>query len=97
MRRLATTLKARKDEASIKVLDAAYRRKGCSSLGRLRFAVLVGIGQPPYKGKSLCLMDIKEAAKAAAPQYPRIQMPRNNAKRVVEGAIHLSRISDSAF
>jgi uncharacterized protein (DUF2252 family) len=90
VRRLATSLNARKDEASIKVLDAAYWRKGCSSLGRLRFAVLVGIGKPPYKGKNLCLMDIKEAIKAAAPQYPHVRMPRDNAVRVVEGALHLA-------
>jgi uncharacterized protein (DUF2252 family) len=90
VRRLATSLKARKDKASIKVLDAAYWRKGCSSLGRLRFAVLVGIGKPPYKGKNLCLMDIKEAVKAAAPRYSHVRMPRDNAMRIVEGALHLA-------
>ena len=90
LQRLATSLEARKDKASIKVLDSAYWRKGCSSLGRLRFAVLVGIGKPPYKGKNLCLIDIKEAVKAAAPQYPHIRMPRDNAERVVEGARHLA-------
>ena len=90
VRRLATSLHSRKDKASIKVLDAAYWRKGCSSLGRRRFAVLVGIGKPPYKGKNLCLMDIKEAVEAAAPQYPHVRMPRDNAERVVEGARHLA-------
>ena len=38
--RLATSLHCRKDDAAIEVLDAAYWVKGCSSLGRLRFAVL---------------------------------------------------------
>lgn len=90
VRRLATSLNSRKDKAPIKVLDAAYWRKGCSSLGRLRFAVLVGIGKRPYKGKNLCLMDIKEAVKAAAPPYPHVRMPQDNAKRVVEGARHLA-------
>jgi len=90
VRRLATSLYARKDKAAIKVLDAAYWRKGCSSLGRLRLAVLVGIGKPPFKGKNLCLIDIKEAIKAAAPQYPHVRMPRDNAERVVEGARHLA-------
>jgi uncharacterized protein (DUF2252 family) len=33
----------RKDDAVIEVLDAAYWVKGCSSLGRLRFAVLLGV------------------------------------------------------
>src|SRR5580700_2173822 len=73
VQRLATSLETRKDKASIKVLDSAYWRKGCSSLGRLRFAVLVGIGKPPYKGKNLCLIDIKEAVQAAAPKYPHVR------------------------
>ena len=34
-------------KAPIKVLDAAYWMKGCSSLGRLRYAVVLGIGEPP--------------------------------------------------
>jgi uncharacterized protein (DUF2252 family) len=46
--------------------------------------VLVGVGAPPHKGESLCLMDIKEATQAAAPRYPRVRMPRDNAERVVE-------------
>ena len=90
VQRLVTSLNSRKDKAPIKVLDSAYWRKGCSSLGRLRFAVLVRIGKPPYKGKNLCLIDIKEAVKAAAPQYPHVRMPRDNAERVVEGARHLA-------
>ena len=90
VRRLVTSLRSRDDKATIKVLDAAYWMKGCSSLGRLRFAVLLGIGKPPYKGESLCLMDIKEAIKAAAPRYSRVRMPLDNAERVVEGARHLA-------
>ena len=35
----------RDDDAKIKVLDAAYWMKGCSSLGRLRYAVLLGVGR----------------------------------------------------
>jgi len=89
VRRLVT-LGSRDDQASIKVLDAAYWMKGCSSLGRLRFAVVVGIGKPPYKGRNLCLMDIKEAIQTAAPRYSRVRMPRDNAERVVEGARHLA-------
>src|ERR1700730_16079175 len=88
--RLATLLRSRNDKDPIEVLDAAYWMKGCSSLGRLRYAVLVGIGDPPYKGDSLCLIDIKEAVQAVAPRYSRARMPRDNAQRVVEGARHLS-------
>jgi uncharacterized protein (DUF2252 family) len=39
-----TALKSRKNGSRISVVDAAYWMKGCSSLGRLRYAVLVGIG-----------------------------------------------------
>jgi uncharacterized protein (DUF2252 family) len=90
VRRLATSLRSRDDKAPIKVLDAAYWMKGCSSLGRLRYAVVLGIGDPPYKGQGLCLLDIKEATQATAPRYPRVRMPRDNAERVVEGARHLA-------
>ena len=85
-RHLVTSLHSREDDAKIRVVDAAYWMKGCSSLGRLRYAVLLQIGK---KGE-LCLIDIKEAIKAAAPRTDPNVMPKNNAKRVVEGACKLS-------
>ena len=85
---LATSLRSRKDDARVEVLDAAYWMKGCSSLGLLRFAVLLGVGKE--KKRDLALMDVKEAVVAAAPRYARGKMPRDNAERVVEGALHLS-------
>lgn len=88
VRRLATMLRSRKDGAAVTVMDAAYWRKGCSSLGRLRFAVLLKIGKGSKS--TLSLMDIKEAIKAAAPRYAATSMPRDNAQRVVEGAKNLS-------
>ena len=89
VRRLATSLRARKNRAEIEVLDAAYWVKGCSSLGRLRFAVLLGIGDHHHGESGLCLMDVKEAVQAVAPRSPKADMPRDNARRVVEGARHL--------
>ncbi len=89
-RQLVTSLHDRKDDGDIEVLDAAYWMKGCSSLGRLRYAVLLRVGEGDYKDGGLCLIDIKEAIKAAAPRAARRPMPRNNAKRVVEGACKLS-------
>ena len=86
VRHLVTSLHSREDDAKIRVVDAAYWMKGCSSLGRLRYAVLLQIGK---KGE-LCLIDIKEAIKAAAPRTDPNVMPKNNAKRVVEGACKLS-------
>ncbi len=88
VRKLITSLKHRDDDAKIRVLDAAYWMKGCSSLGRLRFAVLLGVG--PKKDKEYCLVDIKEAAPAAAPAAKNAGMPRDFAKRVVTGACNLS-------
>jgi uncharacterized protein (DUF2252 family) len=88
LRQLATSLRSRKDDAPVRVMDAAYWRKGCSSLGSLRMAVLVAIG----KGKSErhALMDIKEAGPAAAPHSADADMPADNGVRVVTGARHLS-------
>jgi uncharacterized protein (DUF2252 family) len=45
VRLLVTALRSRENEARVEVLDAAYWMKGCSSLGRLRFAVLLGVGR----------------------------------------------------
>ncbi len=87
IRRLVTSLKSRDDDASIEVLDAAFWVKGCSSLGLLRYAVLVGIGG---EGGELCLVDIKEAVRAVAPAAQGADMPKDNAERVVAGAWHLS-------
>jgi uncharacterized protein (DUF2252 family) len=47
------------------VLDAAYWVKGCSSLGRLRFAVLLGVGKRLNDGGALCLMDTRLKDKLA--------------------------------
>ena len=86
VRKLVTAMRSRDNDAKIKLLDAAYWVKGCSSLGRLRYAVLVGIAKKhPARGE-ICLLDIKEATAAAAPHAARAHMPRDNAERVVSGA-----------
>jgi uncharacterized protein (DUF2252 family) len=89
MKQLATALRCRDNDAKVQVIDAAYWVKGCSSLGLKRYAVLLSIGEKS-KDAEFCLMDIKEAAKAAAPQYPGQTVPRDQAERIVEGARHLS-------
>ena len=87
--RLATLLGSRDDDAPVSVLDAAYWMKGCSSLGLLRYAVVLGVGDP--KGDlQHCLIDIKQAVPAAAPAYKDSRMPKDHAARVVDGARHLS-------
>ncbi len=88
VRHLITRQHQRDDDAPVKMLDAAYWMKGCSSLGLLRHAVLASVGKPGET--SLCLIDIKEAVTAAAPRYADQAMPRDNASRIVEGARQLS-------
>jgi uncharacterized protein (DUF2252 family) len=77
-----------KDAEDIHLYDSAYWMKGCSSLGRLRYAVLVGTGAK--KKRQYGLLDIKEATAAAAPSSPGAKMPRDYAQRVVTGAKALS-------
>jgi uncharacterized protein (DUF2252 family) len=88
VRKLITSLQHRDDDAKVRVLDAAYWMKGCSSLGRLRYAVLLGVGRK--KDREFCLVDIKEAVRAAAPAAKNGSMPRDFAERVVTGACNLS-------
>lgn len=78
--------KGREPKTKISVVDAAYWMKGCSSLGRLRYAVLLIIGK--QSDRSYCLIDLKEAASATAPQGKMTVL--NNAQRVVTGACQLS-------
>ncbi len=80
-------VKGREPRTKVTVLDAAYWMKGCSSLGRLRYAVLLGIGKK--KDKSYCLIDLKEATEAVAPSLE-IKANLSNAQRVVLGACRLS-------
>ena len=90
LRRIATMLRSRDDDSSVEVMDAAYWVKGCSSLGRLRYAVLLGLDAKNKEKRAYCLMDIKEAIDAAAPRAAGVQTPSEQAQRVVEGARHLS-------
>jgi uncharacterized protein (DUF2252 family) len=81
---LATMVRSRDDDAEVELLDAAYWMKGCSSLGRLRFAALLSVDG------EYCLLDLKEAVDAAAPSYPDVTVPTDEAERVVEGARHIA-------
>jgi uncharacterized protein (DUF2252 family) len=89
VRKLVTGLQHRPDDAPIEILDGAYWMKGCSSLGRLRYAVLIGVGDD-NGGQEHLLLDIKEAVPAAAPRAPGARIPADNARRVVAGARALS-------
>ena len=86
---LVTMLKSRPDLAKVKLIDAAYWVKGCSSLGSLRYAAVLS-ADSKKKRTSYCLLDFKEAAQPVTPIAQGVVVPTNNAERVVEGARHIS-------
>ena len=88
LHQLIRTITGSEDPKNVRLLDAAYWMKGCSSLGRLRYAALTGVGAK--KRHEYRLLDIKEAVVASAPCSKSAKMPLNNAERVVTGARHLS-------
>ncbi|CAN7239038.1 DUF2252 family protein [Phenylobacterium sp. LjRoot219] len=88
VRALLTRLQSRDSGDPVAMVDAAYWMKGCNSLGRLRFAAMIRIGQG--SSATLCLVDLKESVAAAAPSAAKASMPRDNAVRVVTGAKALS-------
>lgn len=87
-RTLVTSLRSRENDAEVRVLDAAYWCKGCSSLGGLRFAVLAAVGAG--RQERHCLLDVKEAVATAAPHAISAVIPKDHGVRVVTGAINLS-------
>lgn len=89
VQRLATMFHSRPDDAKVEFIDAAYWMKGCSSLGKLRYAALLSVSAGG-KDPEYCLMDVKEAIPIAAITSPKSKMPADNSERVVEGASHLS-------
>jgi uncharacterized protein (DUF2252 family) len=88
LRGLAADLRGGGPDEQVALIDAAFWVKGCSSLGRLRYAVMLKVGEG--EDADYCLIDIKEAVKAAAPRSPDAVMPTDNAARVVAGAKALS-------
>ena len=88
VRDLVLALNGRGGGAAMRLLDAAYWMKGCSSLGFLRYAALVRIEEAGKR--RLALVDVKEAVPAAAPPAPGARMPDDAAERVVAGARALS-------
>jgi uncharacterized protein (DUF2252 family) len=87
---ISTMIGTRSDNAEIEVVDSAFWMKGCSSLGLLRYAVLLEISDPKSDDVEYSLFDIKEAVESAAPPAEGADMPEDFAERVAEGARHLS-------
>ncbi|MGW8279880.1 DUF2252 family protein [Sphingomonas aurantiaca] len=86
---LVLSLDEKDRDRTVRLVDAAYWMKGCSSLGLLRFAALVGLKNA--KGRSdYALIDLKEATSPIAPAAKGAKMPKDEAIRVVEAARALS-------
>jgi uncharacterized protein (DUF2252 family) len=85
---LILSLNKRSVRARVELLDAAYWIKGCSSLGKLRYAALVHVSGE--RKNKLSLIDIKEAVPSAAMTTDAAAMPKHLGERVVAGAKALS-------
>lgn len=79
----------RPQDATVELVDAAYWVKGCSSLGKLRYAGLVRVTGGGRKEK-MALIDVKEAVPSVAPSSRAAAMPEHAGERVVAGARALS-------
>ena len=88
VKRMVIDLDAGRDDRHVELVDAAYWVKGCSSLGKLRYAALVRVGGKRNGRHSL--IDIKEAVASAAPASDSAAMPAHFGERVVAGARALS-------
>jgi len=87
--KLALTSFQSPKDSKVHIHDAAYWRKGCSSLGLLRYAVLIGV-ETGKDAQTYGLIDIKEATTSVAPVAEGATMPDEPAARVVAGARALS-------
>jgi uncharacterized protein (DUF2252 family) len=83
-------LNARDDGDKVRLVDAAYWMKGCSSLGTLRYAALVSIGGSRKVPAQHALIDLKEAVATVAPGSAIVDIPADHGERVVAGARALS-------
>jgi uncharacterized protein (DUF2252 family) len=86
VRDMILALVQRREGERVRLVDAAYWMKGCSSLGKLRFAAIVSIGGTRKLPDSIALIDLKEAVEAAAPAAKGANMSSDHAERVVAGA-----------
>jgi uncharacterized protein (DUF2252 family) len=90
VRQLVTAIESRQDDAEIRIRDAAFWVKGCSSLGLWRCAALVEVMGHGRHGGGYSLLDIKEAVAPLAPILQREKVPSHQGERVVTGARALS-------
>lgn len=89
VRLLVTAPASRDDDAEIRVADAAFWVKGCSSLGLWRCAALIDVVGTKGRG-GYSLLDIKQAISPLSPQARGATTPNHFGERVVQGARALS-------
>lgn len=89
IRTLITALEERNAEQPVKLVDAAFWVKGCSSLGLWRVAALVEF-RLKKKQQGLALLDIKQAVDAAAPWATGANEGFAPGMRVLQGAKRLA-------
>jgi uncharacterized protein (DUF2252 family) len=89
LRRLVLSIDADDSDSKVRLVDAAYWMKGCSSLGLLRYAAVFAVKGAEDREK-FGLVDIKEATAPVAPVARGAAMPADNGERVVAGAKALS-------
>ncbi|RDS83527.1 DUF2252 domain-containing protein [Dyella monticola] len=90
MQELVTRVGHRPSKASVCLQDAAFWRKGCSSLGCVRYAALLDVGDKSARGSDLCLIDVKEAGPSLAPARADANLPADHGARIVQAARQLS-------
>ena len=88
-KQLILSLDPRDDDRDVRLVDAAYWMKGCSSLGLLRYAAIIEIKGAKERA-DYALVDLKEAVAPVAPVADGASMPDDPALRVVAGARALS-------
>lgn len=87
--RLVLSLDHKDAHRAMRLVDAAYWMKGCSSLGLLRFAAIVALDNARQRS-DYALIDLKEAIAPIAPTARGAAMPKDNGERVVAAARALS-------
>ena len=88
-KQMILSLDPKDGDRDVRLVDAAYWMKGCSSLGLLRYAAIIEIKGAKQRA-DYALVDLKEATAPAAPVARGADMPADPAIRVVTGARALS-------
>ena len=89
LQHLVLSVDPRDARSKVRLIDAAYWKKGCSSLGLARYAALFAM-RDGNGDTSFGLVDIKEAVASVAPVAHGAKMPADHAERVLAGTKALS-------